>query len=45
MSALDFAVLDLDFPAGSKNKTTTLVTGETDALLVDTALVRDAMTD
>ncbi len=27
MSTLDFAVLDLDFPAGSKNKTATLVTG------------------
>lgn len=35
MSTLSFKVLDLDFPAGSKNKTATLVTGETDALLVD----------
>ncbi|WP_369166765.1 MBL fold metallo-hydrolase [Streptomyces sp. R28] len=35
MSTLDFKVLDLDFPAGSKNKTATLVTGESEALLVD----------
>lgn len=35
MSTLDFTVLDLDFPAGSKNKTATLVTGEREALLVD----------
>ncbi|MET9462773.1 MBL fold metallo-hydrolase [Streptomyces canus] len=40
MSALDFKILDLDFPAGSKNKTATLVTGETDALLVDAAFTR-----
>ena len=32
---LDFTVLDLDFPVGSKNKTATLVTGSTEALLVD----------
>lgn len=35
MSTLDFTVLDLDFPVGSKNKTATLVTGENEALLVD----------
>ncbi|MDF3140289.1 MULTISPECIES: MBL fold metallo-hydrolase [unclassified Streptomyces] len=35
MGTLDFKVLDLDFPAGSKNKTATLVTGESEALLVD----------
>ncbi|MFF7073741.1 MBL fold metallo-hydrolase, partial [Streptomyces griseorubiginosus] len=35
MSTLSFKVLDLDFPAGSKNKTATLVTGESEALLVD----------
>ncbi|MEU1345007.1 MBL fold metallo-hydrolase, partial [Streptomyces sp. NPDC005827] len=35
--ALDFTVLDLDFPAGSRNKTATLVTGEHEALLVDAA--------
>ncbi len=40
MSTLSFTVLDLDFPAGSKNKTATLVTGETDALLVDAAFTR-----
>ncbi|MER6184224.1 MBL fold metallo-hydrolase [Streptomyces sp. NPDC001652] len=40
MSTLDFKVLDLDFPAGSKNKTATLVTGETEALLVDAAFTR-----
>ena len=40
MSALDFQVLDLDFPVGSKNKTVTLVTGETDALLVDAGFTR-----
>jgi len=40
MSTLDFKVLDLDFPAGSKNKTATLVTGEREALLVDAAFTR-----
>jgi glyoxylase-like metal-dependent hydrolase (beta-lactamase superfamily II) len=40
MSTLDFTVLDLDFPAGSKNKTATLVTGERDALLVDAGFTR-----
>lgn len=40
MTTLSFKVLDLDFPAGSKNKTATLVTGETDALLVDAAFTR-----
>ncbi|MGW3100342.1 MBL fold metallo-hydrolase, partial [Streptomyces sp. NPDC001102] len=30
-SALSFKVLDLDFPAGSRNKTATLVTGEREA--------------
>ncbi|MDQ0956661.1 glyoxylase-like metal-dependent hydrolase (beta-lactamase superfamily II) [Streptomyces sp. B4I13] len=40
MSTLDFKILDLDFPVGSKNKTATLVTGETDALLVDAAFTR-----
>ena len=29
MSTLDFTVIDLDFPVGSKNKTATLITGET----------------
>ncbi|MEU5633147.1 MBL fold metallo-hydrolase [Streptomyces rishiriensis] len=40
MSTLDFKILDLDFPVGSKNKTATLVTGERDALLVDAAFTR-----
>ncbi|MET8080917.1 MBL fold metallo-hydrolase, partial [Streptomyces sp. NPDC005303] len=40
MSTLDFKILDLDFPAGSKNKTATLVTGESEALLVDAAFTR-----
>ncbi|ALV31185.1 MBL fold metallo-hydrolase [Streptomyces sp. CdTB01] len=40
MSALSFKVLDLDFPAGSRNKTATLVTGEREALLVDAAFTR-----
>ncbi|WP_086784429.1 MBL fold metallo-hydrolase [Streptomyces caniscabiei] len=40
MSTLSFTVLDLDFPAGSRNKTATLVTGENEALLVDAAFTR-----
>jgi glyoxylase-like metal-dependent hydrolase (beta-lactamase superfamily II) len=40
VSTLDFTVLDLDFPVGSKNKTATLVTGERDALLVDAGFTR-----
>lgn len=40
MSTLSFKVLDLDFPAGSKNKTATLVTGEQEALLVDAGFTR-----
>jgi glyoxylase-like metal-dependent hydrolase (beta-lactamase superfamily II) len=40
MQALDFTVLDLDFPVGSKNKTATLVTGEHEALLVDAGFTR-----
>ncbi|WSQ07025.1 MBL fold metallo-hydrolase [Streptomyces sp. NBC_01231] len=40
MSTLAFKVLDLDFPAGVKNKTATLVTGESEALLVDAAFTR-----
>jgi glyoxylase-like metal-dependent hydrolase (beta-lactamase superfamily II) len=35
MSTLDFTILDLDFPVGSRNKTATLVTGENTAMLVD----------
>ncbi|MCX5263128.1 MBL fold metallo-hydrolase [Streptomyces sp. NBC_00199] len=40
MSTLEFKILDLDFPFGSKNKTATLVTGENEALLVDAAFTR-----
>ncbi|GIM89996.1 MBL fold metallo-hydrolase [Paractinoplanes toevensis] len=40
MATLDFHIFDLDFPVGSKNKTATLVTGETDALLVDAGFTR-----
>ena len=40
MSPLSFTVLDLDFPAGSKNKTATLVTGQNEALLVDAGFTR-----
>ncbi|MFF6783487.1 MBL fold metallo-hydrolase [Streptomyces sp. NPDC012510] len=40
MSTLSFKVFDLDFPAGSKNKTATLVTGENEALLIDAAFTR-----
>ena len=40
MSTLDFTVLDLDFPVGSKNKTATLVTGESEAFLVDAGFTR-----
>ena len=40
MSTLDFTIFDLDFPAGSKNKTATLVAGEREALLVDAAFTR-----
>ena len=40
MSTLDFTILDLDFPAGSKNKTATLITGEREALLVDAGFTR-----
>ncbi|MFJ1967430.1 MBL fold metallo-hydrolase [Streptomyces sp. NPDC087903] len=40
MSTLSFKVLDLDFPAGTRNKTATLVTGESEALLVDAAFTR-----
>jgi hypothetical protein len=40
VSTLDFKVTDLDFPVGSKNKTATLITGETDAFLIDTGFTR-----
>ncbi|WP_433796828.1 MBL fold metallo-hydrolase [Actinoplanes sp. CA-252034] len=40
MSTLDFRVFDLDFPVGSRNKTATLITGETEAILVDAGFTR-----
>ncbi len=40
MSALDFKVIDLDFPVGSKNKTATLITGEEQAFLIDAGFTR-----
>ncbi len=40
MNPLDFKIIDLDFPVGSKNKTATLVSGEHDALLVDAGFTR-----
>lgn len=40
MTTLEFTILDLDFPAGSKAKTATLVTGEREALLVDAGFTR-----
>jgi glyoxylase-like metal-dependent hydrolase (beta-lactamase superfamily II) len=40
MSTLDYDVIDLDFPVGSRNKTATLVTGEHDAVLVDAGFTR-----
>ena len=40
MTTLDFTVIDLDFPVGSKNKTATLITGEHEAFLVDTGFTR-----
>lgn len=40
MSLLDFNVIDLDFPVGSKNKTATLICGEEEALLVDAGFTR-----
>jgi glyoxylase-like metal-dependent hydrolase (beta-lactamase superfamily II) len=40
MTTLDFTILDLDFPAGNKAKTATLITGEREALLVDAGFTR-----
>jgi len=38
--SLNFEVFDLDFPAGSPNKSATLVTGPTEALLIDAGFTR-----
>ncbi len=40
MSTLDFTVIDLDFPVGSKNKTATLITGQQQAFLIDAGFTR-----
>lgn len=40
MSTLDFKVIDLDFPVGSKNKTATLITGAEQAFLIDAGFTR-----
>lgn len=40
MSTLDYRVFDLNFPAGSKNKTATLITGEEQAFLIDAGFTR-----
>ncbi len=40
MTTLEFTILDLDFPAGNKAKTATLITGEREALLVDAGFTR-----
>jgi glyoxylase-like metal-dependent hydrolase (beta-lactamase superfamily II) len=40
MSTLDFTVIDLDFPVGSKNKTATLITGAQEAFLIDAGFTR-----
>ena len=40
MTDLTYTIIDGDFPAGSRNKTATLVTGEREALLVDAGFTR-----
>jgi glyoxylase-like metal-dependent hydrolase (beta-lactamase superfamily II) len=40
MHPLEFTILDLDFPAGSKSKTATLITGEHEAMLIDAGFTR-----
>jgi glyoxylase-like metal-dependent hydrolase (beta-lactamase superfamily II) len=40
MTDLTYTIIDGDFPVGSKNKTATLVTSGTDALLVDAGFTR-----
>lgn len=40
--SLTYEVFDLDFPAGSKNKSAVLVSGETEAVLVDAGFTRAA---
>src|SRR4051812_38720577 len=40
MSTLDFTVIDLDFPVGSRNKTATLITSQDQAFLIDAGFTR-----
>jgi glyoxylase-like metal-dependent hydrolase (beta-lactamase superfamily II) len=40
MSNLEYTVVDLDFPVGTRNKTATIVSGESDVLLVDAGFTR-----
>jgi glyoxylase-like metal-dependent hydrolase (beta-lactamase superfamily II) len=40
VSTLEFTVIDLDFPVGSKNKTATLITGDEQAFLIDAGFTR-----
>lgn len=40
MTGLTYTIIDGDFPAGVRNKTATLVTGEREALLVDAGFTR-----
>lgn len=40
MSALNFKVITLDFPVGSKNKTATVITGQEHAFLIDAGFTR-----
>ena len=40
MTPIEIRIIDLDFPVGVKNKTATLVTGESEALLVDAGFTR-----
>ena len=40
MTGIEIRIIDLDFPVGTKNKTATLITGEREAMLVDTGFTR-----
>jgi glyoxylase-like metal-dependent hydrolase (beta-lactamase superfamily II) len=40
MTDLQYTIIDGDFPAAVKNKTSTLVTGQSDALLIDAGFTR-----
>ena len=40
MSALEYQIIDGDFPVGAKNKNATVVTGEREAMLVDAGFTR-----